>query len=551
MSLSLIQVPSELVEGKKPFQSNEGPDPVIILASVLAKSNNPLVHNPRLANISWRLSQRGKSVSGKDIHTIKDISSGKICSELLRSKENREKNAKLTQLDLQRKIVQELDKVKNTPPTKKQDKLINSRKSPQNYHHQQQQQQQQQLRKPRFYIDQSSPDSPALSATPPMSSIDTSLSLSLSDQMKNGKKNIKNNINGHVNNHFHHAQHTTHSLVPTLFSRPLLRDRDGKSQSQTHTHENTQILKQKRSQPMQQTTSQTSLLSTVSQTSQTSQTSLFQTNTHVVVYSSSSSDGDSRNRVKNGEEDEEEDDDFDDDDDDDWSSLSSDEEEEEDDMIKFNKKDSEITKPVLKRSLLSGLFLDEMGKDKNSKGNNDNENKSSTPYDSHHRSNAPMTAATLLPTALSTHMFLPTKNIKTFQDVQRHQYNVHKTNRVELTHTKLALTRDNIAKFTSNHDSSNKNNDNASEYASSIKTSTSSIDIPGINDRKLIELQKKEKQKQWELELELQKKKRKQPEDINNDDGIYTNITQNKIKSYKVHDELEDENSLDYHSRGW
>lgn len=275
---------------------------------------------------------------------------------------------------------------------------------------------------------------------------------------------------------------------------------------------------------LKSTTTLSQLKSTASQTSiasQNSHTSLFQNKSNagkVVVYSSS-------------EEDIYDDDDDDDDNEDDeseWSSLSGDEDEEDTDTLEFRKQsvnvqtDDETPRPVLKRSLLSGLFINELDKDKekekdkdNSKGKADENGPSKREskisdndhdYDSHHKSNAPLTAVTLLPTALSTHMILPTKNFQTFQSVQRHQYKGERTHAHGLTMTgivnnnktppvnnatttKYQLTKDNIAKLiaTNNVNNSNNknntNNDSISEYASSIKTSTSSIDIPIVNNK--------------------------------------------------------------------
>lgn len=281
-------------------------------------------------------------------------------------------------------------------------------------------------------------------------------------------------------------------------------------------------------------------------------------------------------------------DDFDDEDEDedsdsDWSSLTEDDDnfDEDDDhgseILEFKKEvvtDDESSKPTLKRSLLSGMFLDQLDKEKskeknvNAKSGNDRHTahdydtasiRSTTTsgrngghYDLHHRSNAPPTASHLLPTALATHMFLPTKNFQTFQSVQRGQYKpsgqghgqvpvppqpqpqqMHRTPQKhphppQLPHQAhhngipvkpTQLTRDNIAKFAnvakpmvkarsmireeSGEDA--ENGDDIEEYASSIRTSTSSIDIPGSKNKKMLEKKRKERQLEWELELERQR----------------------------------------------
>ncbi|ODQ46499.1 hypothetical protein PICMEDRAFT_63411 [Pichia membranifaciens NRRL Y-2026] len=258
------------------------------------------------------------------------------------------------------------------------------------------------------------------------------------------------------------------------------------------------------------------------------------------------------------------------------------------------------TKPVLKRSLLSGLFLDQMGKqqpDTNTEEGNTTGKLERAPgslsprksggaqidtngdsisslfsagakqtkghYDSHHRSNAPPTAATLLPTALATHMFLPTKNFQTFQSVQRqqysgqpqkpqqigqqkphtnhhsphsqqqqqhhphhqhhhhhqhqhqHQHHPHAESSAVATQQKQVpvldnelnitkLTKDNIAKYANAQvikPGTDAEGEPEVEYASSIKTSTSSIDIPGSENRIMKEQRRKERQ------LEMKSKK--------------------------------------------
>lgn len=87
-------------------------------------------------------------------------------------------------------------------------------------------------------------------------------------------------------------------------------------------------------------------------------------------------------------------------------------------------------------------------------------------YDQHHQSNAPPTATTLLPTALATHMFLPT---------------------MSLQQQAMARRRDNQMRLARHHRDSNVSatSEADSEYSSSIRTSTSSIDIPGSMKRRV------------------------------------------------------------------
>lgn len=319
-------------------------------------------------------------------------------------------------------------------------------------------------------------------------------------------------------------------------------------------------------------------------------------NTHVSLFNNNKSQN---NVVVFSSSDDELDEDSDDlDDDSDWSSLSEDEYEEEDHhqdyhndgqngrsnlTLNFEKKmvlnDEESGKePILKRSLLSGLFLDKMnkqdnndnhpiekdnykGEDKNEHSNNPlsppllsnnrstssissllaNNRKPSGHYDKYHKSNAPPTASTILPTALSTHMFLPTKNFNndlSYQMVQKRQnQNNNSNSNANISHLSalsskkngnksadkgdslfynnaesnynnsniVKLTTDNIAKYTTTVSKVNINNNNNNhegeediEYASSIRTSTSSIDIPGTQNKLLKERRRLERQREWE-----------------------------------------------------
>lgn len=344
---------------------------------------------------------------------------------------------------------------------------------------------------------------------------------------------------------------------------PLLRNNSGGVKTQ-----NSQI---------KSSTSQLSMVSAASseksqtsQVSQTSRMSLFPTKKpNSAVYS-----------LSGNQYDDDDDYDYDYDDDSGWSSLSddeNDEDEKEESGLSFQKQnvvtDDESgnkTKPALKRSLLSGLFLDKMDKEhsdtnteensnhklaepdakiRNERGNSELHSSLTSPrlsdgtrntttslfhpvtrqastqkghYDSHHRSNAPPTAATLLPTALATHMFLPTKNFQTFQSVQRQQYSGHSqkphigqhkphanhqspnSENQQQKHAPFGdgdgqitkLTKDNIAKYANSQTIKpgiNAGGESEVEYASSIKTSTSSIDIPGSQNRIMKEQRRKEK----------------------------------------------------------
>lgn len=391
--------------------------------------------------------------------------------------------------------------------------------------------------------------------------------------------------------------------------------------------------------------------SQVSMVSATSTTSLFQNKAgkSTVVVQISSDDDDDESGYDDDDDYDEEDDDEDDedededdedynytkykkyghkmdhDDDDDWSSLSEEDEDDEskifDSKLQFSKQnvttDDESSRPTLKRSLLSGLFLDELGKEKVKERENEshkgfkgeiknNDDRSSNAgkqvnrinmthgdvqnqgskglYDSHHRSNAPPTAATLLPTALSTHIFLPTKNFQTFQSTQRQQYAGQKTH-VCGTNTKTSpqshtsgtqakstkqqsqhqqhqhrayqpqqhqqrvvsqkantnmgsnditkLTTANVAKYTSNE----RLPENV-EYASSIRTSTSSIDIPGSESKLL-------REKRWR-EREIERKTVNVSHTNLNMDGNITGIAEIGGTVLPIHlvDSIHNENKL-------
>ncbi|QOU21054.1 hypothetical protein BRETT_000771 [Brettanomyces bruxellensis] len=87
-------------------------------------------------------------------------------------------------------------------------------------------------------------------------------------------------------------------------------------------------------------------------------------------------------------------------------------------------------------------------------------------YDLHHHSNAPPTATTLLPTALATHMFLPTMSLRQ-QARARHR---------EPNQLKLAALSHRHAV---SPPSGNSSRSDLAAGPSSVKTNTSSIDIPG------------------------------------------------------------------------
>ncbi|QPG75645.1 hypothetical protein FOA43_003002 [Brettanomyces nanus] len=86
-------------------------------------------------------------------------------------------------------------------------------------------------------------------------------------------------------------------------------------------------------------------------------------------------------------------------------------------------------------------------------------------YDRFHQSNAPPTATTLLPTALATHMFLPTMSLR-----QQARAKYGEPNWIRHRQERQRLLHDREYSFDGNEDS---------EYSSSVRTNTSSIDIPG------------------------------------------------------------------------
>lgn len=267
---------------------------------------------------------------------------------------------------------------------------------------------------------------------------------------------------------------------------------------------------------------------------------------------------------ENAEEDDE-DDDYSESDDDSsgWSSLSDEDEDfDDEDELHFEKQSvvpETKTRPVLKRSLLSGLFLDEIDKSDSSKDKDSLQPNRHANYDLHHKSNAPLTAQTLLPTALTTHIFLPTKNFTTFQNAQRHQYASQKTNGVpgsrsplvpsQSQENMLQLTRDNVAKFTKD-EAPNKNG-----YAASIHTTTSSIDIPGWEIKKMRELRRDERK--IEKETEGDKLPVHLIDSLQNenrfflDDNVDTGFVDDKIMKKPTLNYLETDDDFNYHAKGW
>ncbi|TID29282.1 hypothetical protein CANINC_002078 [Pichia inconspicua] len=286
-----------------------------------------------------------------------------------------------------------------------------------------------------------------------------------------------------------------------------------------------------------------------------------------------------KNKECNVEEEEEEggagddnDNDDDDDDNDDsesddessgWSSLSDEDDDYDDDELHFEKQNivaSEVNaRPVLKRSLLSGLFLDEMDKSDGSKEKDTATASHHEHYDLHHKSNAPLTAQTLLPTALTTHIFLPTRNFTTFQNAQRHQYSGQKTNGVPGSRSPIApsqsqenmlqLTKDNVAKIAKD-DKLIK-----SGYAASIHTTTSSIDIPGWELKKMREMRRDERKLEKETEGdELPVHLIDSLQNENKfflDENIDTGFVDDKIPKKNVFSHLESDDDFNYHAKGW
>ncbi|KAG7896888.1 hypothetical protein KL905_001295 [Ogataea polymorpha] len=97
-------------------------------------------------------------------------------------------------------------------------------------------------------------------------------------------------------------------------------------------------------------------------------------------------------------------------------------------------------------------------------------------YDRHHESNAPPTAATLLPTALSTHMFLPTMNLHRQSRVRDTKSSTHS----HLVPKPTAKTQlDDRSRQASRGRSDGQDNDKEFEEAISVSSSVKSIEIPG------------------------------------------------------------------------
>ncbi|VEU19691.1 DEKNAAC100057 [Brettanomyces naardenensis] len=99
-------------------------------------------------------------------------------------------------------------------------------------------------------------------------------------------------------------------------------------------------------------------------------------------------------------------------------------------------------------------------------------------YDRFHQSNAPPTATTLLPTALATHMFLPTMSLRQQARARHREPNQIKMAKKGGSSTAFTNSERNT---TSSSGGGNQSyaGDGDSEYSSSIKTNTLSIDIPG------------------------------------------------------------------------
>ncbi|KAG7831966.1 hypothetical protein KL920_000301 [Ogataea angusta] len=97
-------------------------------------------------------------------------------------------------------------------------------------------------------------------------------------------------------------------------------------------------------------------------------------------------------------------------------------------------------------------------------------------YDRHHESNAPPTAATLLPTALSTHMFLPTMNLHRQSRVRDTKPSTHSP----LVPKPTAKSHpDDKIRQASRGRSVGEDNDKNFEEAVSVSSSVKSIEIPG------------------------------------------------------------------------
>lgn len=154
-------------------------------------------------------------------------------------------------------------------------------------------------------------------------------------------------------------------------------------------------------------------------------------------------------------------------------------------------------------------------------------------------SNAPPTATTLLPTALATHIFLPTKNNKaayqnnhnsfySHQNQHSHHHNhyyhqhhpQHNKQQQQQQHSNnntnngLELTHANLAQLADIYPSTKDNNPSTdvAESVCSVKTSTSSIDIPGKQSRL-----RRERELEKIREKERQEQLRQRPPDPNRD----------------------------------
>lgn len=278
----------------------------------------------------------------------------------------------------------------------------------------------------------------------------------------------------------------------------------------------------------------------------------------------------------------------------DWSSQCDSSDDEHEDMIKFEKV-GEPAPPLLKRSLLSGMLLNQLDKpdvgiqgninpklvlspSENAKANSIKSispimqttspkhtgggvpaisevhkaapvrglssqismhaqpvvNKSAVSltsfYASNRRpaaSNAPPSAATLLPTALATHMFLPTRGER-HDPVYNHHSQSHNIHSHHLAHhaqhpqhphskqalssrsssTTLELTHANLAQLSSIYPGHNSNSNKLSESVTSFKSS--SIDIPGKQSRL-----RREKELERARERERQELLRQKSQDPN------------------------------------
>jgi len=140
-------------------------------------------------------------------------------------------------------------------------------------------------------------------------------------------------------------------------------------------------------------------------------------------------------------------------------------------------------------------------------------------YDLHHHSNAPPTATTLLPTALATHMFLPTMSLRQQARARHREPNQlklaalsHQSRLREVETRGMANgnlsenlggnlnpnlnSKLNVNTINTTHSSGSSNSEKSTrnelhrtctnEFSSSVKTSTSSIDIPGSEKRHVV-----------------------------------------------------------------